>query len=81
MDLETEARMFARDRAGQFIEALKRVVRNFQVDGRDVQFVRIDYAVVGEVAQRFHVWRNTDDGPPALPRLSTGTQRKPTPTG
>jgi hypothetical protein len=23
----------------------------------------------------------TDDGPPTLPRLSTGTQRKPTPTG
>ena len=42
LDLEAEMRVFASDRRRQFIEALERVVGNFQVDGRKVQFVGID---------------------------------------
>ncbi len=57
LDFEAEARVFARDRAGQFVKALEGVIRNFEIEGRNVQFVRIDDAVVGEVAQRFHVGR------------------------
>jgi hypothetical protein len=57
LDLEAEVTVFACDRRRQFIEALKRVIGNFQVDGRKVQFVGIDGAVVGEVSQRFDVRR------------------------
>ena len=55
--LEAEARVFARDRAGQFVEAFKRIVGDVKVEGRDVHFVRIDHSVVGEVAQCSYVWR------------------------
>jgi hypothetical protein len=49
--------VFARDRAGQFVETFKRVVGDVKVEGRDVHFVRIDHSVVGEVAQCPYVWR------------------------
>ena len=57
MDLKAEAWVFARDRAEQFVVALEGIIRNVEVEGRNVQFVRIDDAVVGKVAQRFHFGR------------------------
>jgi hypothetical protein len=40
LDLEAEARVFAHDRAGQFVEELEGIIRNVEVEGRNVQFVR-----------------------------------------
>ena len=49
LDFETEVWMLARDRRGQLIKTFERIVGHFQVDGREIQTVMIDHAIICQI--------------------------------
>ncbi|KAI2501925.1 hypothetical protein MHU86_12546 [Fragilaria crotonensis] len=52
-DFETEAGMLTGDGRGQFVKAFEWVIRDFQVEGWEIQTVRTDDAVIGKVRRSF----------------------------
>jgi hypothetical protein len=56
-DLEPEAGMLACDGRGQFVKAFEWIVRDFQIEKREIQTIGVDDAVICEVPEEFYIRR------------------------
>jgi hypothetical protein len=54
--LETKTGVLARDGMRQFVEPFKRIIRDFQIDGRKRQAIGIDDTIRRKVLQDLYVW-------------------------
>ena len=54
-DLEAKTGVLASDGGRQFVKTIERVIGDFQVEGREVQTIRIDNASIGQGSQKFDI--------------------------
>jgi hypothetical protein len=53
--LEAKTGVLASDGGRQFVKTIERVIGDFQVEGREVQTIRIDNASIGQSSQKFDI--------------------------